>query len=96
MEVRERKPLSDRSNDSPNEQPIDQVGDKRQRLQSSFIIVVGIVRLLNVLCPITSFVPDEYWQALEVAHRLAFGYPLHRFFFPAHNYHGTFWVYRDV
>uniref|UniRef100_A0A8B9TBM2 Mannosyltransferase n=1 Tax=Anas platyrhynchos TaxID=8839 RepID=A0A8B9TBM2_ANAPL len=34
------------------------------------------VRVLNCALVRSSFVPDEYWQALEVAHRLAFGYPL--------------------
>ncbi|KAL8197035.1 UNVERIFIED_CONTAM: hypothetical protein K2H54_007338 [Gekko kuhli] len=29
-----------------------------------------VLRLLNCLLVQTSFVPDEYWQALEVAHRL--------------------------
>lgn len=33
------------------------------------------LRLLNCLLVQTSFVPDEYWQALEVAHRLVFRYP---------------------
>jgi len=31
-------------------------------------------RLLNALLVQSSFVPDEYWQALEVAHRWVFGY----------------------
>ncbi|KAK9824054.1 hypothetical protein WJX72_007382 [[Myrmecia] bisecta] len=31
-------------------------------------------RLLNALLIRTAFNPDEYWQSLEVAHRLAFGY----------------------
>lgn len=36
-----------------------------------------LVRFLNVLLCQTVFVPDEYWQSLEVAHRVAFGYPLY-------------------
>lgn len=32
------------------------------------------VRLLNALISRTFFQPDEYWQSLEVAHRLAFEY----------------------
>ena len=35
-----------------------------------------IFRVLNALLCSTSFVPDEYWQSLEVAHRMVFGYPL--------------------
>jgi len=31
-------------------------------------------RVANALLVRTSFVPDEYWQALEVAHRFVFGY----------------------
>ncbi|XP_015275230.1 PREDICTED: GPI mannosyltransferase 3 [Gekko japonicus] len=33
-----------------------------------------VLRLLNCFLVQTSFVPDEYWQALEVAHRLVFNY----------------------
>ncbi|XP_074643066.1 GPI alpha-1,2-mannosyltransferase 3-like [Tubulanus polymorphus] len=33
-----------------------------------------VVRLINAMMIQTSFVPDEYWQSLEVAHRSAFGY----------------------
>ena len=32
-------------------------------------------RATNALIIQTSFVPDEYWQTLEVAHRMVFGYP---------------------
>ncbi|XP_010607393.1 GPI mannosyltransferase 3, partial [Fukomys damarensis] len=32
------------------------------------------LRLANCCLVRTSFVPDEHWQSLEVAHRLAFGY----------------------
>ncbi|XP_077276775.1 phosphatidylinositol glycan anchor biosynthesis class B [Temnothorax americanus] len=37
----------------------------------SFLI---LWRLINVILIKTVHVPDEYWQSLEVAHRLAFGY----------------------
>lgn len=33
-----------------------------------------VFRLVNALCVNTFFNPDEYWQAVEVAHRIAFGY----------------------
>ncbi|EHB03559.1 GPI mannosyltransferase 3, partial [Heterocephalus glaber] len=33
------------------------------------------LRVLNLGLVRTSFVPDEHWQSLEVAHRLVFGYP---------------------
>ncbi|XP_071438647.1 GPI mannosyltransferase 3 [Hetaerina americana] len=32
------------------------------------------LKLLSVIVVRTYFVPDEYWQSLEVAHKLAFGY----------------------
>ncbi len=38
---------------------------------ASFII---LVRCVNAALVQTSFVPDEYWQSLEVAHRMLFGY----------------------
>ena len=39
-------------------------------------LVLGLVafRGLNSLLVRTYFHPDEYWQALEVAHRVTFGY----------------------
>ncbi|XP_021167723.2 GPI mannosyltransferase 3 [Fundulus heteroclitus] len=33
-----------------------------------------VFRLVNCLLVQTSFVPDEYWQSLEVAHRMVFNY----------------------
>ncbi len=38
--------------------------------------VLVIFRTVNALFNYTAFVPDEYWQSLEVAHRMVFGYPL--------------------
>ncbi|KAM0786678.1 hypothetical protein ACM66B_002125 [Microbotryomycetes sp. NB124-2] len=37
-------------------------------------IVVGCWRALNALVSRSFFQPDEYWQSLEVAHRIVFGY----------------------
>lgn len=34
-----------------------------------------IFRMVNALLCYSAFVPDEYWQALEVAHKMVFGYP---------------------
>jgi hypothetical protein len=34
-----------------------------------------VFRLVNCSLVQTSFVPDEYWQSLEVSHYMAFGYP---------------------
>ena len=47
-------------------------------LSSEKTLFLGLVafRATNALIIQTSFVPDEYWQTLEVAHHMAFGYPL--------------------
>ena len=34
-----------------------------------------VFRTVNALLCYSAFVPDEYWQALEVAHNMVFGYP---------------------
>ena len=39
------------------------------------IVALVIFRTINALLTYTAFVPDEYWQALEVAHKMVFGYP---------------------
>ncbi|CAK9820889.1 GPI mannosyltransferase 3 [Anthophora plagiata] len=38
------------------------------------LFCLSLWRLISVFVVQTSHVPDEYWQSLEVAHRLAFGY----------------------
>lgn len=41
------------------------------------VVVFSVVfRLINCFLVRTSFVPDEYWQSLEVSHRMVFKYPL--------------------
>lgn len=39
--------------------------------------VLVVFRTVNALLSYTAFVPDEYWQSLEVAHNMVFGYPNH-------------------
>ncbi len=39
------------------------------------VIILVTFRTINALLSFSSFVPDEYWQTLEVAHRMTFGYP---------------------
>lgn len=34
-----------------------------------------VFRMCNAVLSYSAFVPDEYWQSLEVAHRMVFGYP---------------------
>ncbi|XP_037933585.1 GPI mannosyltransferase 3 isoform X2 [Teleopsis dalmanni] len=38
------------------------------------LLLILAVRLASVFVVKTFYVPDEYWQSLEVAHKLAFGY----------------------
>lgn len=42
--------------------------------KSSTLSVLILWRLISVFAVQTAHVPDEYWQSLEVAHNLAFGY----------------------
>lgn len=37
-------------------------------------VFIVLVRLLNCVLVQTSFVPDEFWQSLEISHRMVFGY----------------------
>lgn len=39
--------------------------------------VLVVFRMGSALLNQTAFVPDEYWQSLEVAHHMVFGYPAH-------------------
>ena len=45
-------------------------------LQNGVLLLASCAawRVGNALAVITFFNPDEYWQSLEPAHRLAFGY----------------------
>ena len=38
------------------------------------LIFLFVLRILNIILVQTWFVPDEYWQSLEVAHKLVFKY----------------------
>ena len=46
-------------------------------MSSEWTLLLALVsgRVVNSLFIQTSYVPDEYWQSLEVAHNMAFGYP---------------------
>ncbi|KAG8183838.1 hypothetical protein JTE90_025721 [Oedothorax gibbosus] len=41
---------------------------------SSIFFIILLARFAGIFVIKTSFVPDEYWQSLEVAHNRAFGY----------------------
>ena len=52
-------------------------GDNKKRFElnvAKLLLISLIVRISSVFLVQTSFVPDEYWQSLEVAHLKAFGY----------------------
>lgn len=38
------------------------------------VLIILLIRVLSVFLVVTWYVPDEYWQSLEVAHRHVFGY----------------------
>lgn len=44
-------------------------------LSSEKTLFLGLLafRVINALVIQTAYVPDEYWQSLEVAHQMAFG-----------------------
>jgi phosphatidylinositol glycan class B len=42
--------------------------------KTNLLCVFLVTRLSSVFVVQTWFVPDEYWQSLEVSHRLSFGY----------------------
>ncbi|XP_021276661.1 GPI mannosyltransferase 3 isoform X2 [Herrania umbratica] len=68
-----------RKNDSSNKHPNLSKEEEKQENKSPdsskkvLAICLGF-RMLNALLIQTYFNPDEHWQALEVAHRIAFGY----------------------
>jgi len=39
----------------------------------TLILSLISLRIVNALLVQTSFVPDEYWQSMEVSHNMAFG-----------------------
>ena len=45
---------------------------------SSLFLGLIALRVVNSLLIQTSFVPDEYWQSIEVAHNMVFEYPFNR------------------
>lgn len=47
---------------------------KALSVERRYFLIFLFVRLFSVWLVQTWFVPDEYWQSLEVAHRLVFGY----------------------
>ena len=48
-------------------------GGGSYELPVGWLTGVVTLRLASALLSQTTFVPDEYWQSLEVAHRMVFG-----------------------
>lgn len=65
------RPTCDRSSELALQVWLSWITCSRWRL----VAVLGAFRLASALLCQTAFVPDEYWQSLEVAHRMVFGYP---------------------
>ena len=66
--------------------PTEGGGDVATRTEECSVVIAGlrwshlvgalvVFRTVNALLCYSAFVPDEYWQALEVAHNMVFGYP---------------------
>ena len=43
--------------------------------EKTLLLALISMRVINSLFMQTHFVPDEFWQSLEVAHKMVFGYP---------------------
>ena len=43
------------------------------------LAIIIMFRWLNSFLVQTFYVPDEYWQSLEVSHRMVYGYPFMMF-----------------
>lgn len=48
--------------------------------EKTLILSLISLRIVNSLLVQTSFVPDEFWQSIEVAHNMVFGYVSHCMF----------------
>lgn len=69
-----------RENNSEQKSDVEQENDGLPQIgvMRGWSLMLGslmVFRVLNALLCSTSFVPDEYWQSLEVAHKVVFGYP---------------------
>ncbi|KAK6235957.1 hypothetical protein SCA6_011294 [Theobroma cacao] len=66
---------NDSSNKHPNLSSEEEKQEKKSPDSSKKVLAICLgFRMLNALLIQTYFNPDEHWQALEVAHRIAFGY----------------------
>ncbi|KAL5548873.1 hypothetical protein UlMin_004104 [Ulmus minor] len=73
MRQRHKYAVSSQNPSDPEEQEKSQNSDPSASPRSVLALCLAF-RLANALLVQTYFNPDEHWQALEVAHRIAFGY----------------------
>ena len=52
------------------------VVEKLMSSDKTIFLGLLVIRLVNAMLIQTSFVPDEFWQSVEVAHKMVFEYPL--------------------
>lgn len=71
-------PQQENSSDPESDGEQENHGQLQSGVMRGWGLMLGsliVFRVLNALLCSTSFVPDEYWQSLEVAHKMVFGYP---------------------
>ena len=62
----------------------------------SILFGMVVYRLLSCLIIQTYYVPDEYWQSLEVAHQQAFGYPFYILLVNISHFVGYYLIWLDL
>lgn len=63
--------IEESEENSKEKKPLNLILNNQNRLLSCLILF----RIINAIFTKTYFNPDEYWQSVEVAHYLVFGYP---------------------
>ena len=74
--------LKNRKAPTSNPGPVEQASENNAvekslgnlKSEKALLAVLVAFRLINAALCRTWFVADEYWQSLEVAHRMVFGY----------------------
>ncbi|XWS70897.1 hypothetical protein CRYUN_Cryun03dG0089500 [Craigia yunnanensis] len=73
--MRQRKNDSSKKHPNLSEEEEKEKQEKKFPYSSKNVLAICLgFRMLNALLIQTYFNSDEHWQALEVAHRIAFGY----------------------
>lgn len=77
MRMRQRKVSTKASDDDENNEKFTATNYLPKNFSPSLkkiFVLCLVTRMINSLLVQTYFNPDEHWQALEVGHRIAFGY----------------------